>query len=207
MSEPHSIHVALTWRTRFYLWSDKWPRPISGRHYRLLRAAMALADQSASDGGLRGKHDWWTLKQLADQMHVSRNTARDFLRWLEEYGWLTSTSQTVTAEGRRPDVRWLTIPKVEPSISVVSNGPRSKKWGAKVQELPSQGPKTGVPASNGHIQTLDQSVDTEIRSYVESPDVAKATKTNRLSHTSETSKPYKTSQQHLQDVRDKVGVR
>jgi DNA-binding transcriptional MocR family regulator len=212
MPNDHT-HVALTWRTRFYLSSDDWPPNgplVSGRHrssFRMLRAGMALADEAAADGRLRGKNDWWPLKHLAERMHVSRNTAREVLQWLEESGWLVVTPQPRTSERRAPDMRRLVVPKVQQSISPLHLEPKepaSKSEGLRVQFQALEGPISGTPGPNGHIQTLGQSVDTELRSYVE-PDVANATNSTNNGHVSVAiTTPATMPARHPQEVLDEI---
>lgn len=174
-------HIAVTWRARFLAWSDTWPTNgplVSGRRrssFRMLRATMGLADEAGADGRLHGKRDWWTLEHLAARMRLSRNTAREVLAWLEENGWLSSQRQAITRDGtRQPDMRHLTIPHVQRSISELDEVATSKTVGVHVQESAPPRPKIPASTSNGHIPALDQSVDTEIRSYVEDGAEAKA---------------------------------
>jgi DNA-binding transcriptional MocR family regulator len=174
--------IAARWRKQLYLWSDSWPTngpEVSGRRrssFRMLRACIGLVDKANASGELRGPVDWWTHRQLAESMHLSRNTAAAVLDWLQESGWLSKRARSVTSEGRLPDVRWLTLPNTQQSISVLSNGPVLNNAGSSAQEMASLGSKSGTPVPNGHIPALSQSVDTQLLSNVEkNPDVANAT--------------------------------
>jgi hypothetical protein len=95
-------------------------------------------------------------------MHVSRNTARDVLLWLEETDWLTRHTQTITPEGRLPDARYLVVPIVQHAASPLDAAnpkPASKTGEASVQNEGTHHPKRGTPASNGHIPALDNTLD------------------------------------------------
>jgi hypothetical protein len=182
MSQQHSIHVALTWRTRFLLWSDSWPANgpmVTGRRrtsFRMLRAGIALADEAGADGRLHGRQDWWTETHLAQRMNLSPKTAREFMRWLEETGWLTTRPQTFTSEGtRQPHMRWLAIPQEQQLNSALPMAPSVKRLGSSGNATSEPSVKIPASSGNGHIEPLPQSVDTLIRSNGEGPDVANAT--------------------------------
>jgi len=152
--------IAVRWRRQLYLWSDTWPKNgplVSGRRrssFRMLRACMGLADKASSNGELKGPQDWWTHRQLAESMNLSRNTAAGVMDWLESLGWLSRRTRTLTPEGRLPDARWLTLPNAQQSISVLSNGPVLNKAESSAQNVAVHGSINGTPVLNGHIQTL-----------------------------------------------------
>jgi len=186
VSRSNTITVAAEWRRSFYLWADTWPKcgPIvrdrKRSALRILRAGMGLADMAHADGALRGPRDWWTLPQLAHAMHLSRNTARDVLAWLEAEDRLTRQSSTVTAEGRLPDARWLVLPIIQASGSILDAGiqkPASKTTAPSVQKSGVQRPRIGTPASNAGIQALDESLDSLVTQVLRAPrDIAEEIK-------------------------------
>lgn len=205
-------HIAVTWRSRFLLWSDGWPESgpmVTGRRrssFRMLRAGMGLVDEAGADGRLHGRHDWWTVEHLAKRMHLSRKTAGEVLQWLEECGWLVTRSQPVNPEGtRQPNMRQLTIPQGQaPSLVLpMETMSKSKRDHGKESGVP--GVNLSVTMGNGRIRPLPQSVDTSLQRNGED-EVAKATD-NGLTDTSQSTSTYKRPVERWEGIKDKVVAR
>jgi hypothetical protein len=137
-----------------------------------------------ADGSLRGGRDWWNVKQLAEAMGMTHNTAADTLDWLGAMGRLTTERRpTVTADGRLPDIRRLCLLQAydQPAILTVGTGktePVNKTSGSYDQNVAVLDPKNGSPVTNGKINPWANPLYPLVPLHPLGGDVAKANQDN-----------------------------
>jgi hypothetical protein len=145
--KPTEQLITARWRSELLARYDTWqgrPQQMPGSGSRsparLLRACMGLADAARPDGSLKAsgrEGTYWSAKQLAKFMAMSKPTALDTLAWLEQCGLMTKTKGLPTKYGLGVDERHLVRASVKESSSVVdqrSDQPRSKNQGASVKK-------------------------------------------------------------------------